>query len=84
MAADIEQLVSMMKKNKIMSLRTPDGVAIDLHPSAFDPDALPDVPDTEKGPDENEIGNTGTSRAQQMAILGQVFEGDFVKSPKKA
>lgn len=84
MAADVEQLVAMMRKHKIMSLHTPDGVKIDLHPSVFDPDAPAEAPDTEKGPDLDEIGSTGTSRAQQLAILGQVFEDDFVKSSKKA
>lgn len=84
MAADIEMLVNMMKKNKIMSLHTPDGVAIDLHPSAFEPEALDAPKADEKGPDMDEIGPTGMSRAQQIALLGQVFESDFDKSPKKA
>lgn len=70
------EAVEFMKKNHITHLRLPDGLELRLADDAFAQAALPAV-EQPTGPDENEVGRTGQTRAQQVALFGTVFEADF-------
>ncbi len=75
----LEETVAFMKTNKILALRTPEGLEVSLDPTAFDEAPKTPAPEAAGGPNMDEVGSKGMTRQQQIDLLGQVFESDFKK-----
>ena len=75
----LEETVEFMKAHKILALKLPDGTAVSLDPSAFEPAPAKIEPELIDGPDLDEQGSGGMTRRQQIELLGCVYESDFRK-----
>ncbi len=73
------EAVQFMVEHKILSLKTPDGLEISLHPEALASKGTDVKDDDVDGPDLDERGSTGMTRREQDELFGQTFEGDFAK-----
>ncbi len=69
--------VAFMLANKITSFKTPDGLEMTLSPEAFVPPKEKVKPDTDEGPNLDELGSAGQSRREQLELFGTTFENDF-------
>lgn len=78
-----EEAYTFMRKNMVISLKTPDGLELTLDPRAFEPAPLPEDPEADGGPDLDVVGSTGMTRRQQIDLLGEAVEADFRPAPAK-
>lgn len=73
------EAVKFMRENKVITLRTPDGLEVQLDPASFQDSAMPLDSAIAGGPDMDEVGSRGMSRRQQIELFDQIFEDDFRK-----
>lgn len=78
------EAIAFMKENRIVSMKTPDGLELVLHPEAFQPDRVDVKPDAVDEAPMNVVGSTGMTRQEQIDLYGTTFEADFksVKAKK--
>lgn len=72
-----QEALAFMKNNRILRLRTPEGLELELHPDAFTSTSPIEIEDEPANLDVK--GKHGMTRREQQELFGHVFETDFVE-----